>query len=69
VREVHCINFVNRGRRGKTTGSNHLSARWVFDFTTVRTASKRSTLTLQEGESADLLFVAPWSLTPATEVL
>lgn len=33
--------------------------RWVFDVTTVRTGSKRSRMARREGESADLLFVAP----------
>lgn len=36
-----------------------LRMRWVFDVTTVRTGSERSRMTRREGESADLLFVAP----------
>jgi hypothetical protein len=43
--------------------------RWVFDVTPCEDGIKAKQLTLWEGESADLLFVAPWSLTPAKEVL
>jgi hypothetical protein len=41
--------------------------RWVFDVTPCEDGIKTKQLTLWEGESADLLFVAPWSLTPAKE--
>jgi hypothetical protein len=69
VCEVHCINFLSTAYEGGNDRTKSPEPRWVFDVTPYEDGIKAKQLTLWEGESADLLFVAPWSLTPAKEVL
>lgn len=66
---VHCINFLSTAYEGGNDKTKSPEPRWVFDVTPCEDGIKAKQLTLWEGESADLLFVAPWSLTPAKEVL
>jgi hypothetical protein len=69
VCEVHCINVLSTVYEGGNDRTKSPEPRWVFDVTPCEDGIKAKQLTLWEGESADLLFVAPWSLTPAKEVL
>ncbi len=65
----HCINFLSTAYEGGNDRTKSPEPRWVFDVTPSEDGIKAKQMTLWEGESADLLFVAPWSLTPAKEVL
>ena len=59
VCEVHCINFLSTTYEGGNDRTKSPEPRWVFDVTPCEDGIKAKQLTLWEGESADLLFVAP----------